>query len=168
MKNLNMILTIAAPAWALTKVQLKVQLQSNLHSNLRLNLSLEPIMATDLATWAFEVKEQDDRMWAEDTCTPKLIDSCLATCMVHCSKKKDHLSQSIDPPLASSSSSTEKLKRDTRACLCPLTKAERTLIKDHVGCTWCRCLNVRHSFNECPIKDTNTWPDPATYTKRGR
>ena len=39
----------------LTKVELKVELQSNLHPDLRLNLSLEPVMATTLAAWAFEV-----------------------------------------------------------------------------------------------------------------
>jgi hypothetical protein len=43
-------------------------------------------------------------------------------------------------------------------------EAERTLIKDYAGCTGCCCLNVRHNFNKCPMKDTNTWPDPATYT----
>ena len=42
-------------------------------------------------------------------------------------------------------------------------ETERSLIKDHVGCTRCRCLNVGHHFDECPMKDTNTWPDPATY-----
>ena len=71
-KNLNTILTTSAPAQALTKVQLKVQLQSNLHPDLRLNLSLKPVLAmADLATWAFEVKEQDDCMRAEDACTQK-------------------------------------------------------------------------------------------------
>jgi hypothetical protein len=62
MENLNAILATSAPAWALTKDQLKVQLQSNLHPDLRLNLSLEPVLATDLAAWAFEVKERDDCM----------------------------------------------------------------------------------------------------------
>jgi hypothetical protein len=62
MENLNAILATSAPARALMKDQLKVQLQSNLHPDLRLNLSLEPVLATDLAAWAFEVKEQDDRM----------------------------------------------------------------------------------------------------------
>ena len=42
-------------------------------------------------------------------------------------------------------------------------ETERSLIKDHAGCTRCRRLNVRHHFDECPMKDTNTWPDPATY-----
>ena len=56
-KNLNVILATSAPAQALTKDQLKVQLQSNLYPDLRLNLSLEPVLATDLATWAFEVKK---------------------------------------------------------------------------------------------------------------
>ena len=66
MENLNTILTTMAPTKALTKDQLKVQLQSNLHPDLRLSLSLEPVLATDLAAWAFEVKERDDRMRVED------------------------------------------------------------------------------------------------------
>ena len=56
-----------------------------------------------------------------------------------------------------------KSKKATKACLPPLTEAERTLIRDYTGCTHCHHLNVRHNFDECPMKDTNTWPDPATY-----
>jgi hypothetical protein len=74
-ENLNAILTTSAPTKALTKAQLKVQLQSNLHPDLRLSLSLEPVLATDLAAWAFEVKECDDCMQAEDAHTQKLIDA---------------------------------------------------------------------------------------------
>jgi hypothetical protein len=92
MENLNAILTTAAPAKALTKDQLKVQLQSNLHPNLRLNLSLEPVLATDLAIWAFEVKERDDHMRADNAHTQKLIDTSMATHMVCRSEKKDLLS----------------------------------------------------------------------------
>jgi hypothetical protein len=92
MENLNVILTTVAPAKALTKDQLKVQLQSNLHPDLRLNLSLKPVLATNLATWAFEVKECDDHMQAEDACTQKLIDTSMATHVVRCSEKKDLLS----------------------------------------------------------------------------
>ena len=42
-------------------------------------------------------------------------------------------------------------------------ETERSLIRDHVGCTWCCHLNVGHHFDECPMKDTNTWLDPAIY-----
>jgi hypothetical protein len=66
MENLNAILTTSTPLKALTKVQLKVQLQSNLNPDLRLSLNLEPVLATDLAAWAFEVKERDDRLHAEN------------------------------------------------------------------------------------------------------
>jgi hypothetical protein len=66
MENLNAILTTSAPCKALSKDQLKVQLQSNLNPDLRLSLNLKPILATDLATWAFEVKEHDDHLHAED------------------------------------------------------------------------------------------------------
>jgi RNase H-like domain found in reverse transcriptase/Reverse transcriptase (RNA-dependent DNA polymerase)/Integrase zinc binding domain len=163
MENLNAILATSAPARALTKDQLKVQLQSNLHPDLRLNLSLEPVLATDLAAWAFEVKERDDRMRAEDARTQKLIDTSTAARAVRRSEKKDLLSRLTDPPSSSSTPSAGKQKKTTKLRLPPLTETERSLIRDHAGCTRCRRLNVGHHFDECPMKDTNTWPDPATY-----
>src|ERR1700723_3517056 len=111
MENLNAILTTAAPAQALTKDQLKDQLQSNLHPDLRLNLSLEPIMATDLAAWAFEVKEWDDRMRAEDAHTQKLIDASTAAHAVSRSKKKDLLLRLTDPLSDNTSFSAAKPKK---------------------------------------------------------
>lgn len=87
MENLNAILTTAAPVRALSRDQLRVQLQSNLHPDMRLSLSLEPVMVTNLAAWAFEVKEHDDRMRGEDARTQKLIDASTAAHMVRCSKK---------------------------------------------------------------------------------
>jgi len=74
-KNLNAILTTSLLAKALTKAELKNQLQSNLHPDLRLNISLKPVLATELAPWALEVKEHDDHMHAENACTQKLIDT---------------------------------------------------------------------------------------------
>ncbi|KAF8219191.1 hypothetical protein L208DRAFT_1554056 [Tricholoma matsutake] len=64
-ENLNAILATSALAKALTKAKLKNQLQSNLHPDLRLNISLEPVLATELAPWALEVKECDDCMAAQ-------------------------------------------------------------------------------------------------------
>jgi hypothetical protein len=90
LENLNAILTTSAPAKALTKVQLKVQ--SNLHPDLRLSLALEPALATDLAAWAYEVKERDDRMRAEDAPTQKLIDTSNTACAARRGEKKDLLS----------------------------------------------------------------------------
>jgi hypothetical protein len=117
MENLNMILATSALNKVLTKVQLKVQLQSNLHPDLRLNLSLEPILATELAAWAFEVKERDDRMRAEDARTQKLIDASSTTHTLRCSEKKDLLSQLSDVlPTSSCSSSagTSNTKKTER------------------------------------------------------
>jgi hypothetical protein len=96
MENLNAILATLALAKALTKDQLKVQLQSNLHLDLRLNLSLEPVLATELAAWALEVKERDDCMWAEDARTQKLINASSAACALRRGKKKDLLSRLSD------------------------------------------------------------------------
>ena len=56
-----------------------------------------------------------------------------------------------------------KPKKATKLHLPPLTEAERILIRDHAGCTRCRRLNVGHNFDTCEMKETNTWPDPATY-----
>ena len=114
MENLNTILATLAPAQALTKVQLKVQLQSNLHPDLRLNLSLKPVLATDLAAWAFEVKEQDDHMQAEDAHTQKLIPTSMAAHAVCCSEKKDLLSRLTYPPSSSSTPSMGKSKMTTK------------------------------------------------------
>ena len=97
-ENLNAILTTFTPVKALTKDQLKVQLQSILHPDLRLSLSLEPVLATNLAAWSFEVKEHDDRMRAENAHTQKLINASSATHALCQSKKKDILSQTSKPP----------------------------------------------------------------------
>jgi hypothetical protein len=78
-ENLNPILATSTPSQALTRDQLKVQLQLNLHPNLRLSLSLKLVLATNLATWTFVVKDQDDRMHTEDAHTQKLIDTSMAT-----------------------------------------------------------------------------------------
>ena len=56
-----------------------------------------------------------------------------------------------------------EIKKDTKLHLPPLMETERSLIRDHAGCMWCCCLNIRHNFDECPMKGTNTWPDPMTY-----
>jgi hypothetical protein len=92
LENLNTILTTSVPAKALTKDQLKDQLQSNLHPDLRLSLSLEPALAKDLAAWAYKVKEYNDRMWAEDACTKKLIDASNTAHAARWGEKKDLLS----------------------------------------------------------------------------
>jgi hypothetical protein len=91
-ENLNATLTTSAPTKVLTKAQLKVQLQSNLHPDLRLSLSLESVLATDLAAWAFEVKEHDDQMLAEDAHTQKLIDASNTVRAARWGEKKDLLS----------------------------------------------------------------------------
>ena len=164
-ENLNAILTTSAPTKALTKDQLKVQLQSNLHPDLRLNLSLEPVLATELTTWSFEVKERDDRMRAEDARTQKLIDTAAIARSARRGEKKDLLSRLTDAPSTSgrSSSSTDKPKKADKPRLPALTDSERSLLKEHAGCTRCRKLNAGHSFGDCPMKANNTWPDAETY-----
>ena len=110
-ENLNAILATSAPAKALTKDQLKDQLQSNLHPDLRLFLSLEPVLATDLAAWSFEVKECNDRMQAEDARTQKLIDASSAACALCRPEKKVILSQTSKPPPTSSTSRTKNAEK---------------------------------------------------------
>ena len=87
----------------------------------------------------------------------------MAACAVRRSKKKDLLSWLTNPPSSSSTPPVGRPKKMTKLHLPPLTETERSLIRDHVGCTRCCCLNIRHHFDECPMKDTNTWPDPTTY-----
>jgi hypothetical protein len=167
MENLNAILATSAPTKALTKDQLKVQLQSNLHPDLRLNLSLEPVLATELAAWALEVKERDDRMRAEDARTQKLIDASSAARALRRGEKKDLLSRLSDAPStsgrSSSSASTSKRTERKRLRLPALTPEERELLEKHAGCTRCRRFNAGHNFPDCPMKADNTWPDAATY-----
>ena len=68
-----------------------------------------------------------------------------------------------DRPSSSSTPSMGKSKKTTKLCLPPLMETERSLIRGHAGCTQCPRLNIGHHFDECPIKDTNMWPDTATY-----
>jgi hypothetical protein len=139
LENLNAILTTSVLTKALTKAELKVQLQSNLHPDLRLSLSLEPALATDLAAWAFKVKECDDRMRGEDACTQKLIDAANTTRAACWGEKKDPLSRLTDAPTASSSSllaTTGKKKTPKTECnwLPTLTGVEQDLLDLHHGC----------------------------------
>jgi hypothetical protein len=169
LENLNAILITSAPTKVLTKAQLKVQLQSNLHPDLRLSLSLEPVLATDLAAWAFEVKDRDDRMRAEDARTKKLIDAANTERATRRGEKKDLLSRLTDAPATSSSSSSlaaaGKKKTPKTECnrLPALTGVERDLLELHHGCTRCRTFNAGHDWQTCPMTAADTWPDAATY-----
>ena len=82
----------SVPPLALVKALTKAKLNSN--STLRLNISLKPVLATELAPWALEVKECDDHMCAKDAHTQKLINASAAVRATHRSKKKDILSHS--------------------------------------------------------------------------
>ena len=166
LENLNAILATSAPTKALTKAELKTQLQSNLHPDLRLNISLEPVLATELAPWALEVKERDDRMRAEDARTQKLIDASATARATRRGEKKDLLSRLTDPPAKgnTSSGSTHKSKPAEKKRLPALTLEERALLDKHAGCTHCCKFNAGHKNAECPMKADNTWPDAETYT----
>jgi hypothetical protein len=101
MENLNAILTTSTPLKALSKDQLKDQLQLNLNPDLRLSLNLEPVLATDLAAWAFEVKEHNDCLHAEDVRTQRLINSSQSARAARRGEKKDLLSritERLSPP----------------------------------------------------------------------
>lgn len=169
MENLNAILTTSAPTKALSKDQLKVQLQANLHPDLRLSLSLEPVIATELAAWAFEVREHDDRLRAEDARTQRLIDASQSACAARRGEKKDLLSRLTNAPVASSSSSPpavagrNKAPRVERKKLSGLTQDERDLLKLYNGCMRCRLFNIDHTVHTCPMVATNSWPNPDTY-----
>jgi hypothetical protein len=162
-ENLNSILASLAPTLTLTKVQLQVQLLSNLNPDLRCSLRHEPVKATNLAAWGFEVRDRDDRLCADEERMQKVVDTSSAAHAVCHSEKKDLLLRLSDLPVAGSSSTTAKTKKPVRACLPPLIEAERALIKEHAGCMQCRRLNVRHGWDTCPMNDTNSWPDPTTY-----
>jgi hypothetical protein len=167
MENLNAILTTSAPS----KVQLKVQLQLNLNPDLRLSLSLKPILPTDLAAWAFEVKERDDRLHAEDARTQRLINTSQSARAARRGEKKDLLSRLTDAPVASSSSTTsppatagkKKTPWVERKRLPALIQAERDLLELYNGCTRCRLFNIDHDSYTCPMVATNSWPNPDTY-----
>jgi hypothetical protein len=62
MENLNAVLTTSAKTFALTPAALKTQLEANLNRALKRNLLVEPVLSNDLAAWANEVKERDERV----------------------------------------------------------------------------------------------------------
>ena len=170
MENLNAILTTSVPRKVLSKVQLKVQLQLNLNPDLRLSLSLEPILATDLAAWAFEVKERNDHLHAEDVRTQRLIDSSQSAHATCRGEKKDLLSRITDAPTASSSTASppattgrKKTPRTERKRLPTLIQAERDLLELYNGCTHCQLFNINHDSYTCPMVATNSWPNLDTY-----
>ena len=90
----------------------------------------------ELAAWAFEVKEHNDRMRAEDARTQKLMNTSTAVCVVHRSEKRDLLSRLTDPP-STSTPPTARTKRAEKLCLPAFTDAEQKLIRDYAGCTRC-------------------------------
>jgi hypothetical protein len=124
-------------------------------------------LSTKLAAWAFEVKEHDDCLRAEDAHTQKIIDSSNAAWATHHGEKKDLLSWLTKPPLTGNRSSTTSTMGKTSNTgwkyLPALTPCEQTLLSNHASCTCCRLFNAGHTGDTCPMKANNIWPDPATY-----
>jgi hypothetical protein len=163
MENLNAILTTSAPTYALTKAGLKVQLEANLRPALRLSLATEPVLATELAAWALEVKDRDDRL-ADEEARIRVI-----MAEGENKKKKDLFSRLGEPRPSKSSSSSSSTPTSSNANATPatkwlpkLTQDEKDLLKEHDGCTRCRKFYTDHPGDQCPMVATKTWPDPAT------
>ncbi|KAG6905107.1 hypothetical protein DXG01_004831 [Tephrocybe rancida] len=146
-KNLNVILATSSKMHTLSNEALKVQLEANLNPDVKLNLQNEPALATELSAWSIKVKD-----------------------IAHAAKrnkKKDLLSCLSDPPSRSSPTthSSPALNNNSRCYLPKLTDTERSLLKAHKGCAYCRKFYAGHTDpNKCDMKATNTWPDAETYT----
>ncbi|HEV7737766.1 MAG TPA: hypothetical protein VGO47_10405 [Chlamydiales bacterium] len=162
MENLNAILRTSAATRALTDDALKNQLEANLNPELQRNLGAEAVLATTLAPWMLEVKERDERLQLERARVQRMIDANNLVRSTRCAERRTPQPQPIKYP-TNRGSPANAVRPPTSRFLPKLTPAERSLLDEHQGCTRCRTFYAGHCANECPMKTTNSWPDPEAY-----
>ena len=163
-ENLNAILTTSSPSHALSDANLKIQLEADLNSDLKLNLLNEPTLCNTLSAWSTKVKEQDDRIRAENAHTQRLIDTSNAACAARRGERKDLLSHLTDPPQGHTKPTPAGAGGEaTRRYLPKLQEKEKRLLNEHEGCTRCHRFYTGHQAKDCKMKANNTWPDAETY-----
>ncbi|KAF8169369.1 hypothetical protein BJ912DRAFT_839887, partial [Pholiota molesta] len=166
-ENLNAILNTSAKKFALSEGALRNVLEANTRSSLAVSLANKPIDASlSYQEWSDEVHSRDQELRDEEKrVVAKLIDH-----------RKEHrerktLLQRMDTrqapysgAAASSGSRTDSQSTAQRAQSLPkLTDEEKRLLDEHEGCRRCRIFYAGHRGDNCPLKETNSWPDASKY-----
>jgi hypothetical protein len=163
MENLNAVLTTSAQRFALTPEALRGLLEANARAALATSLAHKPIDATlSYQDWSDEVHSRDQDLRDEE----KRLDAQLTVNRNAYREKKTLLQRMESKPTgngAYKTSASNNTDQTSRATLPKLTDEDRRLLDEHEGCRRCRVFYTDHRGDNCPMKKTNTWPDPATY-----
>ncbi|KAF8168734.1 hypothetical protein BJ912DRAFT_808305, partial [Pholiota molesta] len=165
-ENLNAILNTSAKKFALSEGALRNVLEANTRASLAVSLANKPIDASlSYQEWSDEVHSRDQELRDEEKrVVAKLIDH-----------RKEHrerktLLQRMDTrqapyngAAASSGSRTDQSTAQRTQSLPKLTDEEKRLLDEHEGCRRCRTFYAGHRGDNCPLKETNSWPDASKY-----
>jgi len=151
LENLNALLVTSSPTHALSASQLQDQLEANTRAKLNLSLENEPINSQPFSTWARDVNTRDDTLRVLE----RDIDERMAA--------RKPLAQRLTDPATTSSAFPSSQSLPHRF-LPKLEDSEKKLLMEHEGCNRCQCFYAGHRTEACPMKASNTWPDPSRYT----
>ncbi|KAG6895964.1 hypothetical protein C0993_008933 [Termitomyces sp. T159_Od127] len=113
----------------------------------------------ELADWVAEVTELDEELAKDRAQTQAMIDASNAE---RTGRRKPLAERISEPPSCTNSASPNT--GAPRIKLLRLTDDEKKLLAEHQGCTRCRTFYCNHprSPDACPMKASNSWPDPKT------
>ncbi|KAG5725083.1 hypothetical protein E4T56_gene10298 [Termitomyces sp. T112] len=143
----------------LTDQSLKAHFESHMHPDLRRKVDVKRFRFPELADWVAEVTELDEELAEDRAQTQAIINASNAE-----KGKCKPLAERISEPRASSASPTTSGTNTPRLKLAKLTDNKKRLLAEHQGCTRCRTFYCDHARkpDACPMKTTNTWPNPKT------
>ncbi|KAG6858912.1 hypothetical protein C0995_012986 [Termitomyces sp. Mi166 len=133
--------------------------------DLRRKVDARRLKLPELANWIAKVMELDEELAEDRAQTQAMID---ASNTEQSSKRKPLVERISKPPSRILSASPMTSGANTpRLKLAKLMDEEKKLLSEHQGCTRCCTFYCDHAGNPdaCPMKVTNTWPDPKTTTK---
>ncbi|KAG6883543.1 hypothetical protein C0992_008516 [Termitomyces sp. T32_za158] len=136
--------------------------ESHMRPDLRRKVDARKFRLPELADWIAEVTELDVELAEDRAQTQAMID---ASNFERSGKRKPLAERLSEPTLrVSSASPTTSGTSTPRLKLTKLTDDEKKLLAEHQGCTRCRTFYCDHTGqpDACPMKTTNTWPDPKT------
>ncbi|KAG6876793.1 hypothetical protein C0992_011716 [Termitomyces sp. T32_za158] len=161
-QNLNARLKNTSSEHTLTESALKAHLESHMRPDLHRKVDARKFCLPELADWIAKVTELDVELAEDRAQTQAMIDASNAE---RSGKRKPLAERLSEPTLRISSASPTTSGTSTpRLKLAKLTDDEKKLLAEHQGCTRCRTFYCDHARqpDACPMKMTNTWPDPKT------
>ncbi|KAG6882993.1 hypothetical protein C0993_008363 [Termitomyces sp. T159_Od127] len=160
LQNLNARLENTNSEHALSQTSLKAHLESHMRPDLQRKVDYTKIPDGELADWITEVTELDKELAEERAQTQVLIDANNAE---RAGKWKPLAERISEPPSRTPSSLTPGMTM-LQIKLAKLIDDEKRLLTEQKECTRCRTFYCNHPGNPgaCPMKISNSWPDPKT------